>query len=110
VQARPDRYQLVVQEVDTFNVCYWYFPQAMSKEQFASEEEYYALVSKLTVLAKKYMIEEGKILIGYSKSKLPYYFWRPVMSNPFLTTAQVDIEMELIAHYCEKAYTHLTQL
>lgn len=40
---------------------------------------------------------------------MPYYFWRPVMSNPFLTTAQVDKEMELIALYCEKAFVELTQ-
>ncbi len=54
----------------------------------------------MTVLAKKYMIEEGKILVGYSKSQVKYYFWRTVMSNPFLNEKHVDYEMELIAQYC----------
>ena len=57
----------------------------MKKEDFKSEDEFYSLVSKVTVQAKKYMMEEGKMLLGYSKSKLPYYFWRPAMSNPFST-------------------------
>ena len=62
------------------------------------------MLSKVTVLAKKFMIEEGKILIGYSKSKLPYYFWRTVMSNPYNTHEHVDLEMVLIGKYCELAY------
>lgn len=80
----------------------------MRKADFASEEEYYTLLSKVTVLAKKFMIEEGKILIGYSKSKQPYYFWRTVMSNPFLTTEQADLEMDLLVKYCELAYEEIT--
>lgn len=56
----------------------------MNREQSESDE-FYSLLSKVTVLAKKFMIDEGKMLTGYSKSKLPYYFWRAVMSNPFLT-------------------------
>ena len=63
----------------------------------------------MTVLAKKYMIEEGKILIGYSKSKMPYYFWRTVMSNPYNSTQDVDFEMQMIGKYCEMAYSSLSQ-
>jgi len=37
VEARPNRYKLVVEEVDTFNVCYWYFPEQMKRDKFASE-------------------------------------------------------------------------
>lgn len=61
----------------------------MNREQSGSEE-FYSLLSKVTVLAKKFMIDEGKMLTGYSKSKLPYYFWRAVMSNPFLTEVQAE--------------------
>jgi len=31
------------------------------------------------------------------------------MSNPFITTEQVDKEMELIAQYTERAFTELSQ-
>lgn len=65
------------------------------------------MVSKVTVLAKKFMIEEGQMLVGYSKSKLPYYFWRIVMSNPFLTTQQIDQEMLLLVKYCQLAYQEI---
>jgi hypothetical protein len=47
-------------------------------------------LSKITVLAKKFMIDEGKILIGYSKSQIKHYFWRTVMSNPFLQEKDID--------------------
>jgi hypothetical protein len=40
------------------------------------------------------------MLIGYSKSKGKHYYWRPVMSNPFIDKACVDYEMELIKKYC----------
>lgn len=46
------------------------------------------------------MIEEGKMLVGYSKSQVKYYFWRTVMSNPFLKEKDVDYEMELTVKYC----------
>ena len=86
VEARPEQFELIVKQVDTFNVCFWYIPAQMKKEGFKNEEEFYSLLGQVTVLAKKFMIEEGRILIGYSKSKLPYYFWRPVMLNPSLST------------------------
>jgi hypothetical protein len=76
---------LVIKEVETFNVCFWYKPVKLNREKFEKEEEYFTLLSQVTVLAKKYMIEDGKILIGYSKSKMPYYFWRTVLSNPYNT-------------------------
>ena len=72
-----------------------------------SKEEYYSRLSQVTVLAKKYMIEEGEILVGYSKSQVKYYFWRTVMSNPFINEKHVEFEMDLIGKYCEKAYLQI---
>jgi len=40
------------------------------------------------------------MLVGYSKSQVKYYFWRTVMSNPFLNEKDVDYEMDLIGKYC----------
>jgi hypothetical protein len=34
--------------------------------------------------------------MGYSKSKLPYYFWRATMSNPYFTIEQADKEMTML--------------
>lgn len=47
--------------------------------------EFYKTLSKINVAAKKIMIEEGKILVGYATNgKNDNYFWRNVMSNPFI--------------------------
>lgn len=48
------------------------------------------MVNDVTVLAKKYMIEEGKMLAGYSSTKGSIYFWRTVMSNPYISEKDVD--------------------
>lgn len=96
----PDRFELAVPEVDTFNVCFWYKPVKLDVNAYPDKEDYYKKLSAITVLAKKYMIEDGKILIGYSKSKGPHYFWRQVMSNPHNTHEEADFEMERIAEYC----------
>jgi hypothetical protein len=34
VEDRPDRFELAVKCVDTFNVCFWYIPEAMDKKNF----------------------------------------------------------------------------
>lgn len=99
VLARPERFELVIKAVDTFNVCFWYIPKEMKRENYESEDKYYSFLSKLTVLAKKYMIDEGKMLVGYSKSRTNYYFWRTVMNNPFIENKHVDYEMDLIGKY-----------
>ena len=64
----------------------------------------------MTVLAKKYMMEEGKMMCGYSKSKgSAYYFWRLVCSNPFNSKADMEKVIELIAKYCDLSYKELTK-
>lgn len=65
------------------------------------------MLNDVTVLAKKFMIEEGKMLAGYSSVKDSIYFWRTVMSNPYISEQDVDFEMQLIAKYCEQAYCEL---
>jgi len=55
------------------------------------------------------MINDGKMLIGYATNgKDNNYFWRNVMSNPFLTSEQIDDEQEMLAGYCEQAWRSLT--
>ena len=53
--------------------------------------DFFERLSKVTVEAKKIMISEGKILIGYATNgRDNNYFWRNVMSNPFITNEQLD--------------------
>ena len=49
------------------------------------------MLNDVTVLAKKFMIEEGKMLVGYSSAKDSIYFWRTVMSNPYISEKDVDL-------------------
>lgn len=55
------------------------------------------------------MIEEGRMLVGYSSTKGSIYFWRTVMGNPYISELDVDEEMQLIAKYCEEAYSEIKQ-
>jgi len=48
------------------------------------------MLNDVTVLAKKYMIEEGKMLVGYSSTKDSIYLWRTVMSDPYVLESDVD--------------------
>ena len=65
------------------------------------------MLNDVTVLAKKYMIEEGKMLVGYSSTKGSIYFWRTVMSDPYVLEKDVDEEMQLIGKYCELAFDEI---
>lgn len=54
------------------------------------------------------MIDEGKILIGYATNgKNDNYFWRNVMSNPYISKEDVDYELDLLERYCTDAYAVL---
>ena len=65
------------------------------------------ILNDVTVLAKKFMIDQGQMLMGYSSSKGSKYFWRTVMSNPYIENSDVDHEMELTKKYCEMAFTQI---
>ena len=56
------------------------------------------------------MIDDGKILIGYATNgNNDNYFWRNVMSNPYITNKEVDYELDLLEGYCEKGYKDLKE-
>ncbi len=73
---------MIVVDVDTFNVCFRYLPENIDGKLMPQEKD--GILGKVIVLAKKYMIEEGKVMIGYSNIKRGPYFWRYVSSNPFI--------------------------
>ena len=62
-------------------------------ESCSSEAEYMQILNDVTVLGKKFMIDEGLMLMGYSSSKGSKYFWRTVMSNPYIENKDLDYEM-----------------
>jgi len=41
------------------------------------------ILAKIPVIGKKIMLDDGKIMVGYSSTKGKKYFWRFVVSNPF---------------------------
>lgn len=72
------------------------------------DDSFYKTLSKVNVAAKKIMIDEGKVLIGYATNgKNDNYFWRNVMSNPFINEEDVDFELNCIEKYCVEAYREL---
>ena len=71
-------------------------------------DNFYKTLSKINVSAKKLMIDEGKVLIGYATNgKNDNYFWRNVMSNPFINEEDVDFELDCIERYCKTAHEDL---
>lgn len=87
----------------TFNVSYYYVPEAL--RSVAHDDVFFKTLSKMNIIAKKFMIDDGKVLIGYATNgKNDNYFWRNVMSNPFITQKDVDYELDLLEEYCSKAY------
>ena len=46
------------------------------------------------------MIEEGKVMIGYSSVKGRPYFWRIVLANPYVTEDHLLEALGLIEKYC----------
>ena len=57
VKARPENFEMAIDNVETFNVCFWYIPKGMPASSFKSRDAFLKMVSKVTVLAKKFMIE-----------------------------------------------------
>jgi hypothetical protein len=94
---------LLVYPTDTFNVSYYYVPEDM--RALPQDNNFFKTLSKMNVAAKKLMIDDGKILIGYATNgKNDNYFWRNVMSNPFINEEDVDYELDLLEGYCRTAY------
>lgn len=63
------------------------------------------ILGKIPVMGKKFMLEEGKIMIGYSSTKGMKYFWRFVVTNPHETKEQIIEHLNLIVKYSEQAYS-----
>ena len=97
---------LLVYPTATFNVSYYYVPEPL--RTLPHDDAFFKTLSKINIIAKKHMIDEGKILIGYATNgKNDNYFWRNVMSNPFISNKDVDYELDLLEEYCERGYKEL---
>lgn len=55
-------------------------------------------------MAKKFMLEEGKIIVGYSSTRGSIYFWRIVLANPYLKKEDMFEHLNLLVKYCNQAY------
>jgi len=98
ISEAPKQWVLVY-PATTINVSYYYIPKAMEKVE--KDKAFYEILSKVTVEAKKLMISDGKMLVSYATNgKDNNYFWRNVMSNPFISNEDVDYELDLLADYC----------
>lgn len=97
--------------VETFNVCYYYIPKVMRNWVVKTEEEkdfYYSNLGKVMVEIKKKQVEEGKMMIGYAKTKeYKYAFMRMVCTNPTNTPEELFWELEHIERYGEEAAVEL---
>ena len=69
------------------------------------DNAFFKTLSKINIIAKKFMIDDGKVLIGYATNgRNDNYFWRNVMSNPYITNEDVDYELDLLEKYCKEGF------
>ena len=62
------------------------------------------MLTKITKTGKKYMFEEGKIMVGYSSTKGSPFFWRIVLVNPYTSREDLIDSANLLYKYSEMGF------
>ncbi|KAK6183173.1 hypothetical protein SNE40_010702 [Patella caerulea] len=89
-----DGFHLVIEEIEAPNVCFWYIPLKWRSLPFSHIE--HKQLNKIAPLIKAQMMESGTMLIQYQPlGELPNFF-RVAMSNPVITTRDLDFLLDEI--------------
>jgi sulfinoalanine decarboxylase len=96
-----ERFELVAQP-QSFACCFYYIPERMRGQE--RDAGFYQGLGRLAVKAKKLMLEQGRVMVGYSELPgNPHYFWRLITNNSANSPADVEFELEQIAGLMEQA-------
>jgi len=88
LKKMPDKFQLILQDPEFVNVCFWYIPRRL--RSMAQGPDRAQLLGDICHQMKQKMMEEGTLMIGtQAQQELPTFF-RNVMSNPAIKQKDVD--------------------
>lgn len=99
IKKRP-RFQLVLDEIEGPNVCFWYIPPTLATNEWKNEE-WKAQLNQVAPKLKALMMEEGTIMITYQPLRDLPNFFRIAISNPALTKTDLDFVLDKIEELAE---------
>lgn len=83
IQNRND-FQLVLNEPECTNVCFWYIPPSLAASP-TRDDEFWQKVHKVAPKIKERMMKEGTMMMTYQPLREKPNFFRLVLQNSALT-------------------------
>lgn len=99
IKKRP-RFQLVLDEIEGPNVCFWYIPPTLATNEWKNEE-WKAQLNQVAPKLKALMMEEGTIMVTYQPLRDLPNFFRIAISNPALTKTDLDFVLDKFEELAE---------
>ncbi|KAK2179016.1 hypothetical protein NP493_519g05084 [Ridgeia piscesae] len=90
-----DGFRLINPEPECTNVCFWFIPPSMRGEE--EDAAWWQKLGKVAPNIKEQMVMKGTMMIGYQPLGDKVNFFRVVVSNEKLTTADMDFIIDEIA-------------
>uniref|UniRef100_A0A183C478 Glutamate decarboxylase 1 n=1 Tax=Globodera pallida TaxID=36090 RepID=A0A183C478_GLOPA len=91
---RTEGYEMVVDDPEFLNICFWYVPPSMRREM--DHKEKMARLEKIAPKIKARMMERGTTMVGYQPDKQRPNFFRMILSNPAIREADLDFLIDEI--------------
>jgi len=92
-------FKLVFPDPECTNVCFWYIPPSLRGME--ETPEWWNKVAKVAPDIKERMVKKGSMLIGYNPMGSKVNFFRMVLANHMLTSADMDFCVEEIVRLGE---------
>lgn len=74
IRNRP-AFELVVEQPECTNVCFWYIPESLRNEHAKSQPDYKEKLHRVAPKIKERMMKEGTMMVTYQPQKnLPNFF------------------------------------
>ncbi|KAL3087962.1 hypothetical protein niasHT_022036 [Heterodera trifolii] len=85
---RTEGFEMVLDEPEFLNICFWYIPPSLRKE--TDNKEKMARLEKVAPKIKARMMERGTTMVGYQPDKQRPNFFRMIISNPAIREIDLD--------------------
>ncbi|XP_056654120.1 cysteine sulfinic acid decarboxylase isoform X2 [Monodelphis domestica] len=82
----------LVMEPEFVNVCFWYVPPSLRGLQ--DSPDYGQKLSQVAPVLKERMVKEGSMMVGYQPHRSWPNFFRLIVANPALSTADLDFFLD----------------
>uniref|UniRef100_A0A4X2L0U6 Cysteine sulfinic acid decarboxylase n=2 Tax=Vombatus ursinus TaxID=29139 RepID=A0A4X2L0U6_VOMUR len=82
----------LVMEPEYVNVCFWYVPPSLRGQQDSAD--YCKKLAKVAPVLKERMVKKGSMMVGYQPHRTLPNFFRLILGNPALRTADLDFFLD----------------